>query len=328
MPKEAVISTSSLNSYGTRVLTEGIDLEQYRKNPIMLWMHNRVWRGSTDEVQPIGTIDNLRIDGDKLIGTPVFDEDDEFALKLKKKWDKGILRMMSAGLEIVEESSDMQYLLPGQTRKTLTKTKLIEVSIVDIGANDDALALYKEDRTINLAATSQSLDFLNLENTNKINQNKTEQTNKNQMEKIALALGLAATATESDVLAKIMSLQRENGEAIELRKEQERQMTAAIEQEVNGAIACSKITADKREHFIQMGKTMGLAALQQTLAMLSVPGKPSETINQQTATPGGTPKTYSKLSEVPEGELVALRKENFAEYAKLYKAEYGKECEI
>ena len=40
---EVVISTSKLNSYGSRVLTEGIDTKQYKKNHIVLWMHNRPW---------------------------------------------------------------------------------------------------------------------------------------------------------------------------------------------------------------------------------------------------------------------------------------------
>lgn len=92
MAKEVVISNSRLNSYGFRVLTEGIDTTQYARNPILLWMHNRPFRGTTDEVLPIGKVENLRIDGDNLIGTPVFDEKDEFAQKIKAKWESGILK--------------------------------------------------------------------------------------------------------------------------------------------------------------------------------------------------------------------------------------------
>ena len=43
MAREAVISTSALNAYGTRILTEGLDIEQYKKNPIVLYMHRRGW---------------------------------------------------------------------------------------------------------------------------------------------------------------------------------------------------------------------------------------------------------------------------------------------
>ena len=38
---EVIISTSAINSYGSRVLTAGINLKQYKKNPIVLFMHNR-----------------------------------------------------------------------------------------------------------------------------------------------------------------------------------------------------------------------------------------------------------------------------------------------
>ena len=58
--KEVIISNSSLNSYGFRVLTEGIDTAQFERNPILLWMHNRPMRGTTDEVLPLGRVENLR----------------------------------------------------------------------------------------------------------------------------------------------------------------------------------------------------------------------------------------------------------------------------
>ena len=48
MAREAVISTSALNAYGTRILTEGLDIEQYKKNPIVLYMHRR---GSREDMQ-------------------------------------------------------------------------------------------------------------------------------------------------------------------------------------------------------------------------------------------------------------------------------------
>ena len=133
MAKEVIISTSGLNCYGSRVLTSGIDLTQYQKNPVLLWMHRRSYNGKD---MPIGRMENLRIDGDRLIGTPVFDENDEFAKQIASKWENGFLRMASAGIEIVETSDAPEHLLQGQTRATITRCKLEEVSIVDIGGND------------------------------------------------------------------------------------------------------------------------------------------------------------------------------------------------
>lgn len=140
--KEAIITTEAVNCYGGRVLTEGIDLSQYERNPVLLWMHRRSWEPGA---MPIGRVENLRRDGDMLIGTPVFDQNDPFAKQIAGKWENGFLRMCSAGLEIMETAADPALVLPGQTRETVTRCKLIEVSIVDIGGNDEALQLYGAD---------------------------------------------------------------------------------------------------------------------------------------------------------------------------------------
>lgn len=309
--KEVVISNSKLNSYGFRVLTEGIDTTQYARNPILLWMHNRPFRGTTDEVLPIGRIENLRIDGDNLIGTPIFDEQDEFAQRIAAKWDAGILKMASAGLEVVELSDDPSMLVQGQRRSTVTKSKLTEVSIVDIGANDDALALYKDGKTITLSAgDSQELDFMNI-NTNP--------KTKAQMKKIALQLGLPENATEQEIAAAIAQLQKDASETVQLRKNAEQAAEKAIETAVEEAIKLRKITADKKGHFVAIGKKVGLESLNETLQLMQPAARPTDAIHQENLNAG----EYTKLSDVPVDKLETLRKDNFAEYAKLYKAEYG-----
>ena len=309
--KEVVISNSKLNSYGFRVLTEGIDTTQYARNPILLWMHNRPFRGTTDEVLPIGRMENLRIDGDNLIGTPIFDEKDEFAQRIAAKWDAGILKMASAGLEVIELSDDPSMLVQGQRRSTVTKSKLTEVSIVDIGANDDALALYKDGKTITLSAgDSQELDFMNI-NTNP--------KTKAQMKKIALQLGLPENATEQEIAVAIAQLQKDASETVQLRKNAEQAAEKAIETAVDEAIKLRKITADKKDHFVAIGKKVGLESLNETLQLMQPAARPTDAIHQGNLNAG----EYTKLSDVPVDKLETLRKDNFAEYAKLYKAEYG-----
>ncbi len=308
MNKEVVISNSNLNAYGFRVLTEGIDITQYQRNPILLWMHNRPCHGTTNEVLPLGRIENLRIEGDCLIGTPVFDEQDEFAMRIKSKWDQGILKMVSAGLEILEWSDDPSVLVIGQRRATVTKCKLEEVSIVDIGANDDAITLYKEGKQITLSVghDDEALNFINLKK------------QENKMEKIALKLGLPADATEQEVLSKIAELQKAAQEGVTLRKEREEMELTAIEKEVDEAIALRKLTADKKEHFVTMGKQMGIEGLRETLQCMASANRPSEIIDQK-----GSATEFVKLSDVPTDKLETLRKENPNLYAKLYHAEYG-----
>lgn len=129
--KEGVISSERVNCYGSRVLTLGIDTEQYKRNPVLLYMHNRYGR----ENMPIGYIEDIRVDNNMLLGSPVFDMEDDDAVKIANKWEKGVLRMMSPSLEPTETSNDPSLILQGQWRETVTKCKLIEVSIVDIGGN-------------------------------------------------------------------------------------------------------------------------------------------------------------------------------------------------
>ena len=312
MAKEVVISNGSLNSYGFRVLTEGIDITQYQRNPILLWMHTRPFRGTTDEVLPLGRMENLHIDGDNLIGTPVFDEADEFARRVKAKWDAGILKMVSAGLRVVEESTDPQVLLQGQQYATVTRSKLIEVSIVDIGANDDALVLYNDkDDIINLAQGKGEIYLTPITNPLTAIQMDTKQ--------IALALGLPETATEQEVLQKIAELRQDAQEAVTLRQEAEAHRVEAITTLVDTAIGEGKFPADKKNHFVELGNKVGLQSLKETIDLMTPAQRPSNFINPSNPTTG----EYKTLSEVPTDKLETLRKEQPEKYKALYQAEYG-----
>ena len=313
--KEVIISNSSLNCYGFRVLTEGIDTAQFERNPILLWMHNRPMRGTTDEVLPLGRVENLRRDGDNLIGTPVFDDSDEFARRIKAKWDAGILKMVSAGLDVLEQSDDPEVLLPGQRFSTITRSRLREVSIVDIGANDDALALYDNGQMVCLANNKTNTDFLKpINNT----------LNNNTMKEIALKLGLAETATETEVLGRIAELQTQAAEAADIRLKMEQQTEQAIDAAVESAVKLRKITADKKNHFVELGKKAGLAALTETLELMQPARRPTDFIDRT----DGEHETFKKLSDVPTEQLAQLRADEPETYKSLYKAEYGIEPSI
>lgn len=310
--KQVIISTSALNSYGTRVLTSGMDIEQYKRNPVLLWMHRRYSR----EDIPIGRIDDIHIDGDKIIGTPIFDMSDEFAAKIARKWEEGFLRMSSAGLTVIELSDAPEHLLPGQTRMTITKSKLDEVSIVDIGANDEALAieLYNvsgERITLSSGGECPDLPLLPL-STPKVSPQNTDNMN----EKIALALGLSQQASEAELIGTI--------EQLKLRAKQAEEMSQALVRGlVDEAVRLGKLTEAQRAHYTQIGLTMGAETLRITLSDLSTARRPSELIHPSPMGGSAMPQQYAKLSHVPVGELDTLKRESPQEYARLYKAEFG-----
>ena len=330
--KEVIISTEAVNSYGTRVLTSGIDLEQFKRNPVLLWMHRRAFDG---ESMPIGKIDNLRVEDGKLIGTPVFDQNDEFARKIESKWESGFLRMASAALEPIDVNPDPALALEGQTRATVTRCKLIEVSIVDIGGNDEALQLCGADGKQLKLATGEDAPALPLLKLNEPeptpengpgegeeinNNNKQLKTamNKDQL----ILLGLPEDASDEQVTAalQLMKTKADSAETLQL---------AAVTQCVDQAIADKKILAAQRDHYIKLGKAAGAEMLADTFKAMPTQQKPTDTLNlsQQSAPGAGSqPKTYTKLSDVPQSELIALRKGQPAEYMRLYKEEYGIDC--
>ena len=322
-----IISTSRLNSYGSRVITAGIDITQYEKNPVLLWMHRRSF--SSNSPLPIGRVENLRFDGDALKGTPVFDEKDPFAKQIADKWEGGFLKMCSAGLDIVETSVDPVHLLPGQTRATVLRSKLTEVSIVDIGSNDDALQLTNSGQLLTLASgeACEALPLLEFNKPEKEDNANGEQpaasinNNKITMKKETLQLlGLAENATEEQVHNAVQLLKQsaDKAQSMEL---------AAITSAVDQAIREKRITEAKRDHFIQLGKNVGVQQLTETLECMAQASKPLDMINQQPgsngAPAGAEHQTFAKLSEVPADKIETLKKEQPQEYARLYKAEYG-----
>ena len=310
MSKRVRITNDSLNSYGTRVLTAGMDTKQYCRNPVLLYMHDR---GSV-----IGYVKDLQVEGDEITGELMFDEASELSQRCKKQYEFGSLRMVSVGIDIKEMSESAEYLVEGQTRPTVTKSKLFEVSLVDVGANDDAIRLTKDGATIELGKDGTcQIPLLNTNNQN----SKTM-----ELKDFALMLGLDATADEGAVRAAVAVLLAAKKDAEVLQKEKEQLTLAGITQLVETAISEKRISADRKEQFIKLGKTTGMEELKNIFAAMSPQQKLSAVISSTSGSMVQVPQTYSKLSEVPSDQIMELRENNREEYARLYKAEYGMEC--
>lgn len=307
MPKSKVrISNEVVNSYGFRLLTSGVDMEQYRRNPVLLYMHER---GNV-----IGTVENIVVDGQDLIGELVFDEVTDTSKEVAAQWEKGSLRMVSAGLEIIEASEDAALLLPGQTGPTVTKWKLLEVSVVDIGANPDSLRLYDQSGNQIELSAGGGLPLAAIKN------HKTKSMNQEEM---ALALGLAKDATLDQIRARIAELLAASEKVTALKAQNESIVLASITASVETAISERRLAADKKDQFISLGQKIGLEELNATLAAMQPAVKPSGFINQ-----GNSQSEWKKLSDVPADKIMELRENCKQEYCRLYEAQYGVKCEI
>lgn len=263
MANRVRLTNDTLNSYGYRVLTDGVDISQYERNPILLYMHNRG--------QAIGVIKDLKRENGEITGEIAFDEATELSRQCKKQWEFGSLRMVSIGFNIIETSDAPEHLVPGQRYPTVTKSRLHEVSLVDIGANDDAIRLYKDGQLITLGDGGDCpLPLLKHK----------PQNNNPQMDikTLALELGLPETADEAAVNAKLAELKASKEESDKMRQENETLKQAQLTAAVDAAVKAKKIPEEKKQHFIELGVKVGIDDLNATLDAISPAVKLSQTI--------------------------------------------------
>ena len=313
------ITNDRLNSYGSRVLTSGLDVKQYERNPVLLYMHERG--------KVIGYVKDLEKTDSEVTGELVFDEASELSIRCKKQWDFGSLKMVSAGLDIVELSDDPLLLLEGQTSPTVTKSKLYEVSLVDIGANDDAIVLKKDGKQITLGKDSACpLPLLAKKKEPLIQQNEEEM----EMKSIAKQLGLAETASAEEISAKIETMKSETSELSKMKESRDRLELEMVTGMVSKAVEDGKVNASKKDVLLNLGKEIGHERLQEVMDAVCAP-KHASLKAMVNSTSGAHVEDgwskYKKLSEVPCGEIMKLKTESPAEYSRLYKSEYGMDYE-
>ena len=128
------ISTSTIDRMGDTIAVDGWKLDNYRKNPVVLWSH--------DPAQPVGRARNLRIDGTSLKASVDFypGSNPEFgglAESLRQLYAGGWLRATSVGFRPLKWD-----VAPDPNRKSgidFLEQELLEFSMVAIPANPEAL---------------------------------------------------------------------------------------------------------------------------------------------------------------------------------------------
>lgn len=125
-----VMSDDSLDRDFERFDTAGWDLKAFKKNPVLLWSHDR-------SIPAIGLMEKVRIKDTRLIGNPMFDEDDALAMQIEGKVQKRILRSGSVGffptkIEFIDDEKD-------PCRLIYKKQELREFSLCNVPANQNAL---------------------------------------------------------------------------------------------------------------------------------------------------------------------------------------------
>lgn len=226
--KTFVLSDESVNTYGFAVRTSGISLDNAKKN-CPAYFNHETWD------VPLGHWENLRFDGNKLLGDLVINGDNERERGYISKIESGDIKGASVGLDPIVWNSEPALLQQGQTRPWLDKSELYEASLAPLPGNKNALALKH----------SGSLIVLNDGNKNIIPDLKIE----NEMKKIALKLGLNEDASEGEILNAIVAIQLKNAQADAFQKEVLKDAEKDLSEEQKGI-------------FVELAKTSPVQALQ------------------------------------------------------------------
>jgi HK97 family phage prohead protease len=145
---EFVLSDATVDRYGDIVEPEGWKLRWFRKNPIALFGH--------DSRFPIGTWENVRVEGGRLLATLVLAAKGTSARldELIALVEQGILRAVSVGFRSLKAEPIDPEKPYGGTR--FLEQELLETSVVSVPANPAALAVAK---ALNVSPEIMTLAF-------------------------------------------------------------------------------------------------------------------------------------------------------------------------
>lgn len=129
-----LICDNSLNRKGWRLLVEGIDREGFEKNPVCIVQHD------TYSI-PVGKWKNLKVENGKFTGVVEFDKNDPEAVKLYWKYRDGYMNAVSLHILPISESDSPEMLVVGQRYATITTSELLEISLVTVPGQKNAVKL-------------------------------------------------------------------------------------------------------------------------------------------------------------------------------------------
>lgn len=119
-----VLSDENINRYGLRLMTNGIQLANFQKDPAMFY-------NLEGSLLRVGNWVDIRNENGKLTAIPLFDES-PFAQELKSEYKKGTLNAASIGIDVLKISNAPELQLPEQTNPTIMESLLREVLIARI----------------------------------------------------------------------------------------------------------------------------------------------------------------------------------------------------
>lgn len=312
------------NSYGFSILTEGIDLTRFAKNPVMLSDHfisNR---------SVIGKWNNVTKEGSTLTGLPEFDTEDADTAVIAGKVNRGYINACSMGIIFDRENLTI---IGGKV--VLTKCELVEVSVVPVPSNANSVRLMHEDGKVMDDTEIQELSLSIIPTLKKPESN----LKIDNMKKIILSVaalmalgfkdqpteGLDATEVESKILSLSAELTKVKGEkeALELAAKTAEEKAKAeaktrIEQKVALAITCGQFKADQKDEMVNLGLTSETAL---DTVIGSIPAKQNFSAGVTAPTGAGATTEVKSMDDFQKLSLeaqLAFKNDNPEEYKKIF----------
>ena len=118
----AVASSGSLDRDEEILDPEGWELDNFRKNPVLLWSHDA-------RLLPLGRITGIKTNekGELIFDAIFASKENDFANKVANLMSSGFLNSFSVGFNPKEKDGN-----------TFVKQELLEISVVNVPANPDA----------------------------------------------------------------------------------------------------------------------------------------------------------------------------------------------
>lgn len=321
--KKFLLSDSSVNEYGFRLLTSGYQLDNFAKNPIGFRMHNR-------DAGVLLKWNNLKIEGDNITASPEVNLSNSAGQQLADEIENGFMNAASMGHFVVLESK--KEIIDGKDVLTVTKWYNKEASIVDIPGNQNALCqLYDiNDNLLNLP------DLLS----NQI-------LNTNTMEitltpEVLSSLGLRADATGTAVVSalggvlaekrlaetNLQSLTSENANLkVQIAEINDTNLKAEIKGFLDAALASKKITVKQSEIYTNLfaSKPKELKELLDATPVYISLNNLIDNSNNPNAKPvdGEGSWSFYDYEKKNPARLQYLKANDTEKYNELYKKEFG-----
>lgn len=312
-----------VNTYGFSILTTGIDLKRFLKNPVMLSDHyNSNWN-------VIGNWFDVKKDKGLLHGMPDFDTEDQDTALIAGKVERGYIKGCSMGILF-----DQENLKIIDDKVILTKCELVEVSIVPVPSNANSVRLMHSDGKVMDEKEIQELSLSVIPSI----KNPELNLNQDNMKKIVLSIatlmalgykdqpadGLDMTEVDSKVLGlskQVVELTSENDTLkLTAKTEKEKQESEAklrISTKVDLAITKGQIKADQKEEMVNLGVTSE-NALDTVLGAIPVKQNFSAGIVIPTGNGNAEVKTMDEFEKLSHEQKLSFKETNPEGYKKLF----------